>query len=138
MNSHAPRAWLSETEAYARRKSRHRLASRGDPERKNTPCIFVLAGGMHFEIRKGCFSFGVLPSKYSGSVAGLQFGLGFAKTIFWGYGFSQNRDKFVFGFCPRGGRSAMRKSQLIHLWIVDGFVFQHHPNNVHHLSTETD
>ena len=28
------------------------------------------------------FSFGVLPSKYSGSVAGLQFGLGFAKTIF--------------------------------------------------------
>ena len=24
------------------------------------------------------------PSKYLGSVAGLQFGLGFAKTIFWG------------------------------------------------------
>jgi hypothetical protein len=33
---------------------------------------------------KDIFLFGVLPSKYSGSVAGLQFGLGFAKTIFLG------------------------------------------------------
>jgi len=40
---------------------------------------------------KDIFLFGVLPSKYSGSVAGLQFGLGFAKTIFWGKD-SQNRD----------------------------------------------
>jgi len=45
-----------------------------------------------FKNGKDIFLFGVLPSKYSGSVAGLQFGLGFAKTIFWGYGFSQNRD----------------------------------------------
>ena len=35
------------------------------------------------------FLFGVLPSKYSGSVAGLQYGLGFAKTIFWGKGFGK-------------------------------------------------
>ena len=33
---------------------------------------------------KDIFLFGVLPSKYSGSVAGLQCGLGFAKTIFSG------------------------------------------------------
>ena len=32
-----------------------------------------------------CFLFGVLPSKYSGSVAGLQYGLGKAeKQFFWG------------------------------------------------------
>jgi len=35
------------------------------------------------------FLFGVLPSKYSGSVAGLQCGLGFAKAIFWGKGFGK-------------------------------------------------
>jgi len=40
---------------------------------------------------KDIFLFGVLPSKYSGSVAGLQFGLGFAKTIFWGKDFAKPR-----------------------------------------------
>ena len=44
MNSHAPRAWLSEANLYAPRKPRHRLASLGNPERKNTPCISALAG----------------------------------------------------------------------------------------------
>jgi hypothetical protein len=62
------------------------------PKRKNVSCFFVFRGGGFFLKWKGHFSFWVLPSKYSGSVAGLQFGLGFAKTIFWGYGFSQNRD----------------------------------------------
>jgi len=41
-----------------------------------------------------------------GSVAGLQFGLGFAKTIFWGYGFSQNRDQFVFLHFVRAQKGA--------------------------------
>src|SRR3989344_2215168 len=44
MNSHAPRAWLSEANLYAPRKPRHRLASLGNPERKNSPCISALAG----------------------------------------------------------------------------------------------
>jgi len=52
----------------------------------------ICARPIFSEKGKDIFLFGVLPSKYSGSVAGLQFGLGFAKTIFWGYGFSQNRD----------------------------------------------
>jgi hypothetical protein len=30
----------------------------------------------------------------SGSVAGLQCGLGFAKAIFWGFGFSRNQNLF--------------------------------------------
>jgi hypothetical protein len=44
------------------------------------------------------FFFGVLPSKYSGNVAGLQCGLGFAKAIFWGKGFRKTSTDF-----PRGG-----------------------------------
>jgi len=40
------------------------------------------------------FFFGVLPSKYSGSVAGLQFGLGFAKLFFWGKGFGKPETEF--------------------------------------------
>jgi hypothetical protein len=43
-------------------------------------------------------SFGVLPSKYSGSVAGLQCGLGFAKLFFWGKGFGKTSADF-----PRAG-----------------------------------
>ena len=62
------------------------------PKRKNVPCSFDFRRGGFFLNGKDIFLFGVLPSKYSGSVARLQFGLGFAKTIFWGYGFSQNRD----------------------------------------------
>jgi len=73
-------------------KPRHRLASLGNPKKKNTPCFFDLRGGDFFKKWKGYFSFWVLPSKYSGSVAGLQCGLAFAKAIFWGFGFSQKRD----------------------------------------------
>jgi hypothetical protein len=62
------------------------------PKRKNVPCSFDFRGGGFFLKWKGHFSFCGSASKYSGSVAGLQFGLGFAKTIFWGFGFSQNRD----------------------------------------------
>jgi len=44
------------------------------------------------------FFFGVLPSKYSGSVAGLQCGLGFAKTIFWGKGFRKTETTLLLHF----------------------------------------
>ncbi len=67
------------------RKPLHRLAPLGNPERKHS-LLFVLRGGEFLLKMERVFSFGVLPSKYSGSVAGLQFGLG-----------------FVVAFCPRGG-----------------------------------
>ncbi|MCI0566361.1 hypothetical protein L0Y46_04170 [bacterium] len=40
------------------------------------------------------FSFGVLPEKFPGSVAGLQCGLGFAKLFFWGFGFGKTETEF--------------------------------------------
>ena len=81
MISHAPRAWWSETNLYAPRKPRHRLASLGNPKKKKCSLLFDFRGGGFFLKWKGHFSFWVLPSKYSGSVAGLQFGLGFAKLF---------------------------------------------------------
>jgi len=36
-------------------------------------------------------------------MAGLQCGLGLAKTIFWGKDLAKPRLTFVFAFCPRGG-----------------------------------
>jgi hypothetical protein len=56
------------------------------PKRKNVSCFSVFRGGGFFLKWKGhFFLFGVLPSKYSGSVAGLQYGLGKTeKRIFWG------------------------------------------------------
>jgi len=62
--------------------------------KENTPCISVLRGGEFLLKKERVFSFGVLPSKYSGSVAGLQCGLGFAKTIFWGKGFRKTETEF--------------------------------------------
>ena len=55
-------------------------------------CIF--AGVIFSKNGKDIFLFGILPSKYSGSVAGLQCGLGFAKTIFWGKGFGKTSAEF--------------------------------------------
>jgi len=65
--------------------------------------LFFAGGGFFLKWKGHFFLFGVLPSKYSGSVAGLQCGLGFAKTIFWGKGFGKTSADFVFAFCPRGG-----------------------------------
>ena len=47
-----------------------------NPARKNTPCISDLAGVNFFIKKERVFSFGVLPSKYSGSVAGRNAELG--------------------------------------------------------------
>ena len=43
---------------------------RQQPLKKNTPCISVLAGVKFLLKKERVFSFGVLPSKYSGSVVG--------------------------------------------------------------------
>jgi len=68
---------------------RHRLASLGNPKKKKCSLLSLFSRGDFFKNGKDIFLFGVLPSKYSGSVARLQFGLGFAKTIFWGKGFGK-------------------------------------------------
>jgi len=49
--------------------------------------FLICAGGDFFKNGKDIFLFRVLPWKFPGSVAGLQCGLGFAKTIFWGLDF---------------------------------------------------
>src|SRR3989344_196793 len=68
------------------------------PKRKMYLAFWIYAHPIFSEKGKDIFLFGVLPSKYSGSMAGLQFGLGFAKTIFWGKGFRKTSADF-----PRGG-----------------------------------
>src|SRR3989344_339138 len=67
------------------------------PQRKMF-LAFRICARLIFSKMERTFFFGVLPSKYSGSVAGLQFGLGFAKTIFWGLDFRKTSADF-----PRGG-----------------------------------
>ena len=62
--------------------------------KKNVPCFSDFARDHFFLKMERTFFFGVLPSKYSGSVAGLQYGLGFAKTIFWGKGFGKTSTDF--------------------------------------------
>ena len=42
--SHARSAWWLETESYARRKPRHRLASLGNPERKTLLAFLIWRG----------------------------------------------------------------------------------------------
>ena len=95
MMSHARSAWWLETKSYARRKP-HALASTPATPKKNVSCFFDLAGVNFFLKMERTFFFGVLPSKYSGSVAGLQCGLGFAKTIFWGKEFRKTSAGFCF------------------------------------------
>src|SRR3989344_6018589 len=55
-----------------------------NPERKNTPCISVLAG-VDFSLKKekGFFFLGSTLQVFGGCV-GLEWGRGFGKTIFWG------------------------------------------------------
>ena len=89
---HARSTWWLETKSYARIVPPPPRFTRQPQKEKMFLAFRICARPVFSENGKGIFLFGVLPSKYSGSVAGLQFGLGFAKTIFWGYGFSQNRD----------------------------------------------
>src|SRR3989344_1596838 len=63
--------------------------------KKNVSCFLDLAGVKFFLKMERTFFFGVLPSKYSGSVAE-QCGLGFAKTIFWGKGFGKTSTDLDF------------------------------------------
>jgi len=60
--------------------------------------LFGFTRARFFLKKERVFSFGVLPSKYSGSVAGLQCGRGKAKTIFaGGKGFCFASALFVLG-----------------------------------------
>ena len=46
--SHARSAWWLEPKSYAPRTPRHRLASLGNPKKKNVPCFSVFRGGDFF------------------------------------------------------------------------------------------
>ena len=52
--------------------------------KKNVPCFLDLAAVKFFLKKERIFFFGVLPSKYSGSVAGLQFGRDKTEKLFFG------------------------------------------------------
>ena len=95
--------------------------SLGNPERKTLLTFLIWRGWNFFWKRKGCFSFGVLPSKYSGSVAGLQCGLGFAKTIFWGKDFAKPRLIFLHLPARRKGSGE---------WMRAGFRFEFWPTGL--------
>ena len=75
---HLLELFLSENES-----PRHCLASLGNPERKNTPCISDLAGVNFLLKKERVFFFRGSALQVFGQVAE-QCGLGFAKTIFWG------------------------------------------------------
>ena len=78
-----------------------------NPERKNTPCISDLAGVNFLLKKERVFFFRGSALQVFGQCVGLQYGRGFAKTIFWGEDFAKHSAnlfwrEFGFGF-PRGG-----------------------------------
>ena len=72
---------------------------RQQPRKKNTPCISDLAGVKFFLKKERVFFFRGSALQVFGQCVGLQYGLGFAKTIFWGKGFSKTSTDFP----PAGG-----------------------------------
>src|SRR3989338_4235011 len=72
--------------AETERMNRPATASQslGNPERKNTPCIFVLAGVKFLLKKERVFFFRGSAQEVSGQCVGLQCGRSFCKTIFWG------------------------------------------------------
>src|SRR3989344_8942570 len=83
MMSHARSAWWLRIKSYAPRKPRHCLASLGNPKKKKCSLLFGFRGGGSFLKWKGHFSFWGSAFQVFRQVAGLQFALGFGKTIFW-------------------------------------------------------
>ncbi|OGZ47752.1 MAG: hypothetical protein A3J55_03815 [Candidatus Ryanbacteria bacterium RIFCSPHIGHO2_02_FULL_45_17b] len=87
-----------ETKSYARRKP-HALASTPATPKEKTLLAFLFWRGWLFsEKRKGCFSFGVLPSKYSGRWRGFNADEVLAKLFFGEERICQNFGSFVFEF----------------------------------------
>ena len=111
MMSHAPRAWWLETAPYARRKP-HALASTpATPKEKTLLAFLIWRGWNFFWKRKGCFSFGVLPSKYSGSAWGFNADEVLAKLFFGEERICQNFDWFVFEFgCRKWKRRGLGRN----------------------------
>src|SRR3972149_1056771 len=103
MMCHARSAWWLETKSYARIVPPPPRFTRQPQKEKMFLAFRICARPIFSEKGKDIFLFGVLPSKYSGSVAGLQFGLGFAKTIFWGKGFRKTLAEFCFLVIGGGG-----------------------------------
>ena len=67
--------------------------------RPTAPVFFVFSrGGFFSKIRKGCLFFQGFAQEVSGQCGGLQFGLGFAKTIFLEFGFGKTSTDFTQRF----------------------------------------
>ena len=98
---HARSAWWLWIESYAPRKP-HALASTPATPKEKTLLAFLIWRGWIFSWkRKGCFSFGVLPSKYSGSAWGFNADEVLAKLFFGEERICQNFGWFVFEFGSR-------------------------------------
>jgi len=67
---------------------------RQQPRKKNTPCISDLAGVKFLLKKERVFFFRGSALQVFGQCVGLQYGLGFAKTIFWGKGFGKTSAEF--------------------------------------------
>jgi hypothetical protein len=78
--------FLSENESF-----RHCLAEPRQPRKKNTPCISDLADVKFLLKKESVFFFRGSAFQVFRQVEE-QCGRSFGKTIFWGYGFLQNRD----------------------------------------------
>ena len=75
------------------RKPRHRLASLGNTKEKMFLAFRICARPIFSENGKDIFLW-CSALNASGSIAGLQCGLGFAKAIFWGKGFGKTSTDF--------------------------------------------
>ena len=74
------------------------LASLGNSERKNTPCISDLAGVKFLLKKERVFFFRGSALQVFGQCGVAKCGLGFAKTIFWGKGFGKTETNLNLHF----------------------------------------
>src|SRR3972149_10759640 len=84
MMCRARSAWWLETKSYARIVPPPPRFTRQPQKEKMFLAFRICTRPIFSENGKDIFLFGVLPSEYSGSVAGLQCGRSFGKTIFLG------------------------------------------------------
>ena len=108
---HLLELFLNENESF-----RHCLAEPRQPRKKNTPYFLDLAGVKFLLKKERVFFFRGSALQVFGQCVGLQCGLGFAKTIFWGKGFGKTSANFCFCILSArrrcGGNSARRAQSV--------------------------
>ena len=90
---HLLELFLSENES-----SRHCLAEPRQPRKKNTLSTFKRNFTPAKSEMQGVFFFRGSALQVFRQCGGAKYGLGFAKTIFWGKGFGKTSADFVFAF----------------------------------------